>query len=124
MAGWLPVSYGRTGPVWHNMLRMMSFVSNGSCVVATRNVRLTEHQMSLIDGLVRSGRYQNASEVIREGLRIVEEREAEQALSLDWFNAQIAPGVEQARRGEFAGDADDVFAGLDAAIDAVEPDQA
>ncbi len=41
----------------------------------TRNVVLTEHQSALIDRLVAEGRYQNASEAMREGLRLVEERE-------------------------------------------------
>ena len=36
----------------------------------TRNVVLTEHQASLVEQLVTSGRYQNASEVLREGLRL------------------------------------------------------
>jgi len=45
----------------------------------TRNVVLTEHQASLIEQLVTSGRYQNASEVLREGLRMVEQREKEDA---------------------------------------------
>src|SRR4051794_31218838 len=42
----------------------------------TRNVVLTAHHETLIDALVSSGRYQNASEVLREGLRLIEEREA------------------------------------------------
>ena len=40
----------------------------------TRNVVLTDHQASLVEHLVESGRYQNASEVLREGLRLVEQR--------------------------------------------------
>ena len=43
----------------------------------TRNVVLTDHQTNLVEQLVASGRYQNASEVLREGLRLVEQREAE-----------------------------------------------
>jgi putative addiction module CopG family antidote len=43
----------------------------------TRNVVLTERQQQLIDSLVRSGRYQNASEVLREGIRMIERREAD-----------------------------------------------
>jgi len=35
----------------------------------TRNVVLTERQADLIETLVESGRYQNASEVMRDGLR-------------------------------------------------------
>jgi Arc/MetJ-type ribon-helix-helix transcriptional regulator len=41
--------------------------------VATRNVVLTDHQEEFIEGLVSSGRYQNASEVLREGLRLIEQ---------------------------------------------------
>ncbi|MEO0692667.1 MAG: type II toxin-antitoxin system ParD family antitoxin [Pseudomonadota bacterium] len=41
----------------------------------TRNVLLTEHQSALIDRLVAEGRFQNASEVLREGLRGLEDRE-------------------------------------------------
>src|SRR5689334_16535972 len=43
----------------------------------TRNVVLTEHQAEFVERLVSSGRYQNASEVLREGLRLVEAQEAE-----------------------------------------------
>ena len=41
----------------------------------TRNVVLSEHQQQLVETLVQSGRYQNASEVLREGLRLIEARE-------------------------------------------------
>ncbi|MEM8579066.1 MAG: type II toxin-antitoxin system ParD family antitoxin [Pseudomonadota bacterium] len=44
----------------------------------TRNVVLTDHQSELLDRLVASGRYQNASEAIRAGLRRLEDFEAAQ----------------------------------------------
>lgn len=86
-------------------------------MTATRNVRLTEHQSRLVDALVEAGRYQNASEVMREGLRLLEEREAEEAATLSWFNEQIAKGVMQARRGELAGDIDQVLQRIDDQLD-------
>ena len=51
-------------------------------VMATRNVVLTPHQDQVIHDLVQSGRYQNASEVMREGLRLLEQRVAEDAAKI------------------------------------------
>ncbi len=48
----------------------------------TRNVVLTDHQTDFVEQLVTSGRYQNASEVLREGLRLIERRESEDELRL------------------------------------------
>jgi Arc/MetJ-type ribon-helix-helix transcriptional regulator len=39
------------------------------------NVALTRHYEDLIDGLISSGRYNNASEVVRAGLRALESNE-------------------------------------------------
>lgn len=66
--------------------------------VATRNVVLTETQSDLVDRLVASGRYQNASEALRAGLRLLEREEAE----LGDLRSRLLVGLEQARRGEFA----------------------
>src|SRR5882762_8908262 len=70
-------------------------------VMPTRNVVLTDHQEKLIDNLVGSGRYQNASEVLREGLRLVEQREAEDAFKLKALRAAARVGVGALDRGEF-----------------------
>jgi antitoxin ParD1/3/4 len=67
----------------------------------TRNVVLTKRQQGLIDKLVGSGRYQNASEVLREGLRLVEQREAEDAAKLKHLRAAAAEGFDTLDRGEF-----------------------
>ena len=67
----------------------------------TRNVVLTEHQETLIEMLVQSGRYQNASEVLREGLRLVENREVEEATKLETLRAAAQLGVSALDRGEF-----------------------
>src|ERR1041385_1666930 len=42
----------------------------------TRNVVLTQHQADMLDRLVKEGRYQTASEVLRKGLRMFEDEEA------------------------------------------------
>lgn len=67
----------------------------------TRNVVLTERQEELIETLVKSGRYQNASEVLRDGLRLVEQREAEDEGKLKALRAAARVGVSALDRGEF-----------------------
>jgi antitoxin ParD1/3/4 len=67
----------------------------------TRNVVLTKHQEKLIEALVESGRYQNASEVLRDGLRLVEQREAEDAAKLEVLREAARIGVAALDRGEF-----------------------
>lgn len=67
----------------------------------TRNVVLTDHQASLVEQLVTSGRYQNASEVLREGLRLVEQREAEDAYRLEALRAAVKKGAADIEAGRF-----------------------
>ena len=67
----------------------------------TRNVVLTNHQEKLIETLVESGRYQNASEVLRDGLRLVEQREAEDAAKLEALREAVGVGNAALDRGEF-----------------------
>ena len=67
----------------------------------TRNVVLTKRQEKLIETLVGSGRYQNASEVLRDGLRLVEQRDAEDAAKLEVLREAARIGVAALDRGEF-----------------------
>ena len=67
----------------------------------TRNVVLTDHQASLVQQLVDSGRYQNASEVLREGLRLVEQREAEDAYRLEALRSDTQIGLADIEAGRF-----------------------
>jgi antitoxin ParD1/3/4 len=67
----------------------------------TRNVVLTKHQEKLIETLIESGRYQNASEVLRDGLRLVEQREAEDAAKLEVLRDAARVGIAALDRGEF-----------------------
>lgn len=54
-----------------------------------------------VEDLLKSGLYQSQSEVIREGLRLLKEREDLKKLRLGEMRRQIALGIEQADRGEF-----------------------
>jgi antitoxin ParD1/3/4 len=67
----------------------------------TRKVVLAKHQEKLIEILVGSGRYQNASEVLRDGLRLVEQREAEDAAKLEVLWEAAGVGAAALDRGEF-----------------------
>ena len=67
----------------------------------TRNVVLTNHQAVLVEQLVTSGRYQNASEVLREGLRLVEQREAEDAYRLEALRSAVQAGIADVEAGRF-----------------------
>jgi antitoxin ParD1/3/4 len=65
----------------------------------TRNIVLTEHQENLLERLVSSGRYQNASEVLREGLRLVERQEAEDKARLKALREAARMGVDDVEAG-------------------------
>ena len=67
----------------------------------TRNVVLTDHQAALVGKLVESGRYQNASEVLREGLRLAERREDEYAARLNALREAANSGIRDIQEGRF-----------------------
>ena len=67
----------------------------------TRNVVLTDHQADLVERLVASGRYQNASEVLRDGLRLVEARHAEDKARLKALRDAAKVGVADFDAGRF-----------------------
>jgi antitoxin ParD1/3/4 len=73
----------------------------------TRNVVITDHQQELIESLVKSGRYQNASEVLREGLRLIEAREARDAAKLKALRAAVDEGWAAIAAGEYDDVADE-----------------
>lgn len=66
--------------------------------MVTRNVVLTETQDQLVQALVASGRYQNASEALRAGLRLLEQEEARVAE----IRQGLLEGLAQAQAGELA----------------------
>ena len=66
----------------------------------TRNVNLTEHFDRFIETGVTSGRFGNASEVVREGLRLLEQREQEDKAKVEWLRAAAKEGFDSINRGE------------------------
>lgn len=73
----------------------------------TRNVVLSEHQQQLVEALVQSGRYQNASEVLRDGLRLVEERERHEGAKLKALRQAARQGWSDVSAGRYADVADE-----------------
>jgi antitoxin ParD1/3/4 len=78
---------------------------------ADMNVNLGPILDRFVTGLVRSGLYQSQSEVLREGLRLLKEKEDFRETRLAELRRQIAVGIEEADRGEFV-PGDSVFAEL------------
>ena len=59
------------------------------------SANLGQHLEQYVSELVKTGRYQSRSEVLREGVRLVEEREKRLAL----LDAAIARGIADADAG-------------------------
>jgi antitoxin ParD1/3/4 len=72
------------------------------------NVNLGPAFDQFVAELLGSGLYQSQSEVLREGLRLLKEREDLRKARLEALRKEIAIGVEQADRGEFV-DGERVF---------------
>ncbi len=66
------------------------------------NVSLTPQLEQLIHEKLKSGLYHSASEVIREGLRLLEERDQLREFKLAELRKAIAIGSQQADRGQVA----------------------
>ena len=60
------------------------------------NVSLTPELEKLVSDQVKSGRYKSASEVVREGLRLIRLREEQ----LQVLRREIGKGVQSLERGE------------------------
>lgn len=61
------------------------------------NVSLTRELESLVDAKVKAGTYQTASEVIREGLRLLKERDEQQRR----LRKDVLAGLAQVKRGQY-----------------------
>jgi putative addiction module CopG family antidote len=56
-------------------------------------ISLSGHHRALVDALVESGRYHGVSEVVREGLRLLEDQEAWRARALAEIDAVLREGL-------------------------------
>lgn len=67
----------------------------------TRNVNLTDDLDRFVETNVSSGRFSNASEVVREGLRLLEQRDKENRAKLEWLRAAAKEGADDIERGDY-----------------------
>jgi antitoxin ParD1/3/4 len=61
----------------------------------TRNINLTPEMDQFVDTRIRNGRYANASEVLRAGLRALEEDEKEDQARLEALRNAVQAGEER-----------------------------
>ena len=64
------------------------------------NVSLTPEFETFVDQKLKSGSYSSASEVVRAGLRLLQEQDAEHAARLEALRRDVRVGRAQLKRGE------------------------
>ena len=73
---------------------------SGCCDMPTKNINLTDHYSEFVDQLITSGRYKNASEVLRAGLRLLEQTTTEEQQKLAMLRELAAAGFDEIDQGE------------------------
>jgi antitoxin ParD1/3/4 len=67
----------------------------------TRNVSLTPEQDAFIDEVLEKGEYRNASEAMRDAIRALQQRRAEDELRLEQLRVAIDQGIAALERGDY-----------------------
>jgi antitoxin ParD1/3/4 len=75
--------------------------NSGEPQMPTRNISLTAEQDAFVQEVVDAGEYQNASEAIRDALRVLQQRRKEDSMRLKILRAQIRAGIDALERGNF-----------------------
>lgn len=63
------------------------------------SISLTEHQQEFVETLITSGRYHGVSEVVRAGLRLLEDEEAQRSVVLKELRSKVADGLADIEAG-------------------------
>ncbi len=77
----------------------------------TRNVNLTDDQNDFVEQMVKAGKYQNASEAVRDALRGLQQRWKEDELKLERLRRSIDAGLADLENGDYEDIDDDALEG-------------
>src|SRR5262249_2320946 len=69
-------------------------------IMPTRNINLTERLDLFVERQVSSGRYSNASEIVREALRLLEVEEQEREAKLKALRRAAKQGFDEIDQGK------------------------
>ena len=83
------------------------------------NVYLSPELEQLVQSKVKSGRYNSASEVVREALRLLDQRDEVFTRRKEEIGHQIEEGWQSAERGELV-DGEELFDRIDAELEAIK----
>jgi antitoxin ParD1/3/4 len=86
--------------------------SQGCKGTSLMNVHLTQELEQLVQSRVKSGRYGSASEVVRDALRLLADRDELMELRKQELRKKIAQGLDSLKRGEGVG-GEEFFAQLE-----------
>lgn len=86
----------------------------GRAAMPTRNINLTAEQDAFVEEVVRAGKYQDASEAVRDAVRRLQQGLQVDELKLELLRTHIKAGLDALERGAFT-EVDD--AELDATLD-------
>lgn len=65
------------------------------------NVHLGDGLNHFVEAMIATGEYQTQSEVLREGLRLLKEREELRSLRIEHLKKEIGIGIAQIEKGEY-----------------------
>jgi antitoxin ParD1/3/4 len=83
------------------------------------SVSFTPQQAAFLAACVESGRYQSTSEVVREGIRLLEDRQERRVLELERVRLRIQEGADQLDSGDVV-DGETFFREWDEELDTLE----
>jgi antitoxin ParD1/3/4 len=70
--------------------------------MATMNVSLSDEFVTFVENEVASGSYASASEVVRDGLRLLQREKAAHLEKIQILRREVGIGVDQARTGRLS----------------------